>query len=103
MLKEQVSQQSQSEHGVDSRPAPPSSLPDVNAETYPYEVVQYLLDQTADFNLFATPDPQYAETATLTPGNPDDWFGLNGGYGLAISSVLHRFNSLRSLPGRRQA
>lgn len=79
---------------VDAAKSASSSLPDVNAETYPYDYVQYLLDQSADFSLFAVPDPHYAETATLTPHDPQDFFGLNGGYGLALRSVLHRFDSL---------
>jgi hypothetical protein len=34
-------------------------------------MVQYLLDQTANFNMFAVPDAKYAETATLTPDDPE--------------------------------
>src|SRR5262245_39765143 len=71
--------------------APP--LPDVNAETYPYEVVQKLLDEVANFNLVAIPHPGHADTATLTPGNPDDFFGIDGGYGLDIRSTLHGFDA----------
>lgn len=78
--------------------ASPSSLPDVNAETYPFEYVQYLLDQTADFNIFAIPDPQHAETATLTPDDPSDYFGLNGGYGISLRCSLHQFDSLIHSP-----
>jgi hypothetical protein len=73
-------------------------LPDVNAETYPYDVVQHLLDQTAGFSWFAVPDREYAATGTLTPENPADWFGLNGGYGIAFRSALHRFSSLVQPP-----
>jgi len=38
-----------------SEPAPtsPPALPDINAETYPFEMVQYLLDQAAYFNLYS--------------------------------------------------
>jgi hypothetical protein len=73
-------------------PAP--SLPDVNAETYPYDLVQTLLDQTANFSMFAVPEAGYADKATLTPNNPNDWFGLNGGYGFDVLSNLHRFEAI---------
>lgn len=66
---------------------------DVNAETYPYGVVQYLLDQTATFTWYATPVPGFFEEATLTPANPKDYFGINGGYGLHLSCDLHPFES----------
>ena len=69
------------------------ALPDVNAQTYPYEMVQYLLDQTTSFSLFATPDLSFAPHATLTPGHLEDYFGINGGYGLDIKSNLRRFDS----------
>src|SRR5437868_2542370 len=36
--------------------AAPAALPDINAETYPFPVVQQLLDQAAYFNLFSRPD-----------------------------------------------
>lgn len=70
-----------------------SSLPDVNAQTYPYDLVQTLLDETANFSMLAVPDPDYARHATLAPGDPTDWYGLNGGYGLDLLSELHRFES----------
>lgn len=71
--------------------APP--LPDVNHEIHPFGVVQHLLDQTADFVLIAVPDPGYSERATLTPAHPQDFFGINGGYGVAFRSHLHTFDS----------
>ena len=69
------------------------ALPDVNAQTYPYELVQYLLDQTASLSMFATPDPSFGVEATLTPGHPEDFFGINGGYGLDLKNHLRRFDS----------
>jgi hypothetical protein len=69
------------------------ALPDVNAETYPYEYVQHLLDQTANLSLYAIPDPSYRDQAGITPYNPGDFFGINGGYGIDLRSVLHRFDS----------
>jgi hypothetical protein len=93
MKTEQISQLSQSRSNARGTAAPSAAQPDVNYETYPFDMVQYLLDQVAHLSMFAIPAPEYAETATFIPDDPDDWFGLNGGYGLAIRSALHRFNS----------
>jgi hypothetical protein len=93
MQTEQLSQQLHSGHNVRGMSMPVAALPDVNFETYPFELVQHLLDQVAHLSMFALPDPAHAETASLTPDDPDDWFGLNGGYGLAIRSAVHRFDS----------
>jgi hypothetical protein len=76
------------------------ALPDVNAETYPYELVQHLLDRVANLSLFAVPEPHYAPNGSLLSGAPQDFFGLNGGYGIEFKSVLHRFDSLAQLAGR---
>jgi hypothetical protein len=65
---------------------------DLNAETYPYEIVQHLLDQTATFTLYAKPLPRLFETATILR-DPDDFFGINGGYGLSLGCSLHAFES----------
>ena len=73
--------------------SPQVALPDVNAQTYPYDQVQYLLDQTASFSMFATPAVGRSKGATLTPGNPDDFFGINGGYGIDFTSDIRRFDS----------
>lgn len=69
------------------------ALPDVNHETYPYAVVQQLLDQTATFSFYATPEPGFSARAILTPDHPDDFFGINGGYGLHLGCRLHPFSS----------
>jgi hypothetical protein len=98
MSREPHAPEAPSGYGGCCTPARLRSLPDVNAETYPYDLVQRLLDQTADFILFAVPDPKYAETATLTPDDPNDFFGINGGYGLDLGSAFHRFESLVQLP-----
>jgi len=79
---------------MSTQPASPPALPDVNAQTYPYDMVQTMLDQTANFSMFAVPVSGYDDKATLTPGNPTDWFGLHGGYGLDLMSDLHRFEAL---------
>ncbi|HJP91122.1 MAG TPA: hypothetical protein VJ875_04150 [Pyrinomonadaceae bacterium] len=68
-------------------------LPDVNAETYPFDFVQYLLDQTANFSMFATPEPTKPGDLLLT-SDANDWFSINGGYGLVINNSLHRFDSV---------
>jgi hypothetical protein len=69
-------------------------LPDLNFETYPYERVQQMLDETVSLCLAAEPDPAYRCLATLTPGNENDWFGINGGYGIDFESSLHRFEAV---------
>jgi hypothetical protein len=75
------------------------SLPDVNAQTYPYDLVQEMLDQTADFSMFAVPAPGYLDHASLNSGDTGDWFNLNGGYGLDLLSELHRFESIARISG----
>lgn len=80
-----------------STQAAPPSLPDVNAQITPYDTVQIMLDQTANFSMFAVPVAGYSDKATLTPNNPNDWFGLNGGYGLDLLSNLHRFESVAQI------
>ena len=99
MDSEAVTRRLQSQASKEGTATPSGSLPDVNAETYPYEMVQHLLDQTANFIMFAIPDPEHAEVATLTPDDPSDFFGINGGYGLDIRSFLHRFDSVVQPPG----
>ncbi len=76
-------------------------LPDINAETYPFEMVQFLLDQAAYFNMTAVPDPAETADASLTPDDPSDFFGINGGFGFDIHGVLHRFRNriLKPDPG----
>lgn len=73
-----------------------SALPDVNREIHPFGVVEHLLDQTADFCLFAVPDTEYSKDSSLTPERPDDYFGINGGYGISFRSRLRGFNSAAS-------
>ncbi len=68
------------------------NLPDVNAETYPYEVVQAQLDRAAFFHLYAVPSQAASESPGLLT-DQEDWFALNGGYGLDIVSRLHPFDS----------
>ena len=93
MKTEQISQPYHSRQDVRGTTMPSAALPDVNIETYSFDLVQHLLDQAAYFSMFAIPDPEHAEAASLSPDDPDDWFGLHGGYGLDIRSILHRFES----------
>jgi hypothetical protein len=44
--------------------------PDINAETYPFEVVQRLLDQAAYFNLFSIPAGGRGNAAVAPVGRP---------------------------------
>jgi len=76
--------------------ATPPSLPDVNVETYPFHQVQSALDKSVWINTYASPFPRHYEKATLTPGNPGDFFGFNTGYGLDLRSSLHRYESSHS-------
>jgi hypothetical protein len=78
----------------------PPGLPDVNKPIYPYDMVQNWLDETANFSMFAVPQAKYEESATLLPGNPNDWFGFNGGYGVDFVSSLHRLDATVKLSKR---
>src|SRR2546430_5082958 len=62
----------------------PSSLPDINTQTYPFDVVLYQLDQAVSFNICVTADQKRSDGA-----NPDDAFGVNGGCLLATPRKIH--------------
>jgi hypothetical protein len=66
----------------------PPSLPDINAETYPFEVVQYLLDQAAHLNFFSLAGE--AGSAAI--------LGAGGVIGVRIRESLHRFNIVMQSP-----
>lgn len=77
-----------------SGPGAGAAPPDINTQTYPFDVVLYQLHKAADFNIFATPDaPRPADTDT-----PDDAFGVSGGYVINIRCRLHRFESVAQEP-----
>lgn len=78
------------------------SLPDVNAQTYPYDLVQGLLDDTANFSMFAAPVAGYLDRASLNSAEASDWFNLNGGYGLDLLSTIHRFESTVKVASGRE-
>ncbi|HEX8632644.1 MAG TPA: hypothetical protein VF703_00680 [Pyrinomonadaceae bacterium] len=95
MSKEQTQQQQQP-RGGDGSPAqttpPPSSLPNINAETYPFEMVQHLLDQAAYFNLYSI--PVAGEGAALRTGDGGSCTGFR------IREALHRFEVTMQEPTR---
>lgn len=99
MANTQTSQQASTGQGANPNASAPA-LPDVNAETYPFETVQRMLDQTANFSMFSVPERRHPDELLLTPDDPQDWFGIDGGYGLVIRSALHRFDSFVRTPSR---
>ncbi|MEK6279434.1 MAG: hypothetical protein AABN95_03695 [Acidobacteriota bacterium] len=60
------------------------ALPDINTETYPFERVQYLLDEAAYFNLYSIPEE--SERTAIRAGSGD------GCVGFRIREKLHRFD-----------
>jgi len=57
-------------------------LPDINSQTYPFDVVLNLLDEVSFFNMFSIPDSSNA--AISAPGG-------NGVIGFQVNESLHRF------------
>src|SRR6266850_3669866 len=94
MSSQSVPKQPAAGPGGGGMSAPSPSLPDINAETYPFEVVLHELDQAAYFNMFSVPDPQHTNTAILAPGNPRDVIGIE------VKEVLHRFDVIVEPPTR---
>jgi hypothetical protein len=84
-----------------AQPGGTAALPDVNLELHPYYLVQHLLDESADFQMMAVPDHSRWQNAWLTT-DPNDYFGINCGYGIAVESNLHRFESVAQTPGSRR-
>ena len=84
MGNEQTSRQV-SEGGGAAASATSTSLPDINAETYPFDTVQHLLDQAAYLNLFSVPDRQSSPVAITSTERS------GGVIGIRVSEVLHRF------------
>ena len=75
----------------DGRPA--AVLPDMNAETYPFEVVQHLLDEAAYFPMFSIPNCNRSPLI-LSPGSSNALIGMH------IRERLHRFSIVLDPPGR---
>ena len=84
MSNEPISQQSQS-----SPSGPPAAPPDVNTQTYPFDLVLHQLNQTASFNIFVTPETTYSGGGAVT-----DAFNVDGGFVLDVRDRLHRFESV---------
>lgn len=74
--------------------APAPALPDINAETYPFELVQHLLDQAAHFNLFSEPGGA-SGGEVLDPGS-------GGVTGVRVRETLRRFEVRVEAPGRAE-
>lgn len=91
MSQEQISRQPQGAVGSAGGTAPP----DLNAETYPFELVQHLLDQAAYFNLFSVPDPPPSGPEIRTP------WGDGAIVGLRVNEELRRFNLDVRVPSGR--
>ena len=70
-----------------------TQLPDLNAETLPFDEVQSLLDEAAYFNLYSIPDSEYGRKTSTNPTTPSDYFGYNGVFGFAVAGSLHRLRS----------
>jgi hypothetical protein len=75
-----MSKEQSYQHSGQASTSPPA-LPDINAETYPFDMVQYLLDQAAYFNLYSI--SQGSEAARICrDGNS---------IGFRLCERLHRF------------
>src|SRR5205809_8054426 len=72
---------------------PPAALPDINAETYPFDTVLHLLDEAAYFTMFSIPDRGHCES--IISGG-----GSGGVIGLKVRERLHRFNIVMQPPVR---
>ena len=68
------------------------ALPDINVETYPFEMVQHLLDQAAYFNLYSM--PERGSPCAIRSGSSGACVGFN------VSEALHRFNVRLQPPER---
>ena len=66
---------------------PPAALPDINAETYPFDMVMHLLDQAAYFPMFSIPERGRPSSSIQT-------------IGMDIGENLHRFSVIVQPPDR---
>lgn len=83
-MNDQSSQQPLSSGAAKGAPPAPA-LPDINAETYPFDTVVQLLDQAAFFTMFTVPARGRSE-AILSRG------GMGNMTGVRIKERLHRFS-----------
>jgi len=71
------------------------SLPDINTETYPFEIVQHLLDEAAYCNLYSAPRSAQSHSI-VDPGAGENVVGFK------ISETLHRFSVALSPPSQAE-
>ena len=72
-MSSQSSQQASRSSASGAAP-PAAALPDINAETYPFDTVMYLLDQAAYLTLFSIPAKGRPEVI-LSRGGFSRWSG----------------------------
>jgi hypothetical protein len=89
-MSDQSPQQASSAVAAGAPPA--SALPDINAETYPFDMVMHLLDEAAYFPLFSR--PASGSEAILSRG------GFSRVIGMRIRESMHRFRILVQPPTR---
>ena len=70
---------------------PPAALPDINAETYPFDVVLHLLDEAAYFNMYSI-----SAGGQTSLGRE----GFGGVIGLRVRERLHRFSIVTEPPAQ---
>ena len=78
---------------AESASRPTASLPNMNAETHPFEVVQHLLDEAAYFPLFSIPDGKRSRMI-FASGSSSSVIGMQ------VSEKLHRFIMAVDPPGQ---
>ena len=71
-------------------PASVSSLPDLNAGTYPFAAVQNLLDQAAYFNMFSSPEARSCTKTLISGSGPSEIIGFK------MREQLRRFQIVMS-------
>lgn len=66
--------------------------PDVNDEINPFDQVVDRLERVAYGQFQAVPSAESA--GTFLPATPEDYFGINGGYGIGFKADVHPFDSM---------
>src|SRR5579864_5928490 len=75
--------------------SPPPALPDINAETYPFDTVLHMLDEAAYLNMYSV--PAGGQSQPILGGE-----GLGGAIGLKVRERLHRFSIVMDVPERNR-
>ncbi len=73
--------------------APASALPDLNAQTYPFELVQHLIDEAAFIDAYAVPDSDRSNSVIRG--------GSSGAVGMELNEMLYRFGGVVQSPESR--